>query len=113
MAAPPKFATDYDLNEVLVMKMSGNLPRSDNSYRLVIQRFADFHCLLFSTLTREDFNDSNVALSLHDAGARLSHHVPCKKTYCAALRLQFQSFGLPNFRSFPDYKDVVCYRLIL
>ena len=102
MAAPLKVATDYDLNEVMLMNMTGNLPRTDNSYRLVIQRFADFHGLLFSSLNREDFTDSNVALFLHDAGVRSSHHVSCEKTYCAALRLQFQSLELPNFRSFPD-----------
>ena len=45
MAAPLKVATDYDLNEVMLMNMTGNLPRTDNSYRLVIQRFADFHGL--------------------------------------------------------------------
>ena len=67
MAAPLKFATDYDLNEVMLMNMTGNLPRTDNSNRLVIQRFADFHGLLFSSLNREDFTDSNVALFLHDA----------------------------------------------
>ena len=36
MAAPLKVATDYDLNEVMLMNMTGNLPRTDKSYRLVV-----------------------------------------------------------------------------
>ena len=80
-AAPLKVPTDYDLNEFMLMNMTSNLPRIDNFYRLVIQRFADFHGLLFSSLNLEDFTDSNVALFLHDAGVCSSHHVSCEKTF--------------------------------
>ena len=51
--------------------------------------------MLFSSLNREDFSDSDVALFLHDAGG-------VRSSNCAARRLQFQSLELPNFRSLLD-----------
>ena len=85
----PKTAADYDLNEVMARNLTGNLPATDTSYRLVIQRFAEFHGLIFSDLVREDFTDSNVALFLHDASEKSNCHQSTEKLYCAAYRLQF------------------------
>ena len=42
------------------------ISRALGSYRLIIQRFADLDGILYSSLTREDFSDSNVDLFLHD-----------------------------------------------
>ena len=72
--------------------LTENPPRTDNSYRLSIQRFAKFHSLKYPSLSRENFSDTNVALFLDDAGVWSSFHVSCEKTYCAALRSQFQIY---------------------
>ena len=100
---PTLFATDYcDLNEVIARNLTRNLPRTDSSYRLVIHRFAQFQSLLYPSLCRENFSDSKVALFFHDVGVRSQYHISSEKTCCAALKSQFQSICLPNFRSFPD-----------
>ena len=106
MSIPTK-ASDYDLNEVVARNLTGNLPATDSSYRLVIQRFAEFHGLVFKDLGREHYTDSNVALFLHDASEKSNCHQSTEKLYCAAFRLQFQSHCLPSFRTSSEK-----YRLI-
>ena len=66
MAAPTKTAADCDLDEVMAQNIAGNPPCTESSNRLIIQRFADLDGILYSSLTREDFSDSNVDLFLHD-----------------------------------------------